>query len=54
MYIDLNISIKNPVSYVKNMSVGRHTHNSLYSTKINVNYNEKVFPVGECLHATIK
>ena len=34
--------------------MGGHTCNSLFSTKIDANYKDKVFPDGECLHTTIK
>ena len=54
MHIDLNIFIIKLVSDLQQKSVGRHMRNSAYITTISEHYKDKLFPDGECLHATIK
>ena len=52
--IDLNRYRTKLITYLQQKSGGRHTRNSLFSTTGAEPYKDKVFPVGECLHATIK
>ena len=54
MNIYLNIFRKIIVADLQQKYVGRHTRTSLYSTKSDLYYNNKVFVDGECLHDTIK
>ena len=54
MQIGLNILRTILVTNILHNYVGRHTCNSLFSYKSAANYKDKVFPYGECLHATIK
>ena len=54
MHIDLNIFRTIPVTDLRHKYLGRHTRNSLFSTTSAAHYKDKVFPDGECLHATIK
>ena len=42
------------VTYLQQNPVGRHTYNSLFSTKSDAHYKDKMFLYGEFLHATIK
>ena len=42
------------VIYLQQNYVGRHTRNSLFITKIDAHYKDKVFPYGEFLHARVK
>ena len=53
-HIDLNIFITRPVTYLQKKSAGRCKRNSLFCTKSNTHYKNKVFPAGECLHGAIK
>ena len=52
--ISLNKFRQKLVTFLKCISVGRHTHNIAYSNTRVLYYNDKVFPVGECLHDTNK
>ena len=52
--IYLNRFRTNIVTYLQDKYVGIQTYNSSYSTKSDSYYKQKVFPDGECLHATIK
>ena len=52
--IDLNRSWTNIATYLQHKYVGIHTHNSEFITTSSTNDKDKVFPDGECLHATIK
>ena len=54
MQIDLNRSRTRLVTYLQQQSIGRHTHNSLFSTKHAAHYKDKVITDSECLHSTIK
>ena len=54
MQIGLIILRKNIVSYLEHNYVWRNTHNSAFSTTNDSHDKDKVFPDGECLHATIK
>ena len=54
MQLGSNIFRTIPGIYLQHNSVWRHTHNSLFSTISATHYKDKVFPYGECLHATIK
>ena len=54
MHIDLNILITRLVTYLKHNFFGRHTRNIFFRTKSAVNYKDKVYSDGECLHATTK
>ena len=54
MHIDLNIFRSNIVTDLLQKSVGRHAHNSEYSSTSAASYKDKLFPYRECLHATIK
>ena len=54
MNIYLNRFRTRLVIYLRHNSIGRHAQNSLFSTTRDVNYKDKVFPFGECLHATRK
>ena len=54
MQIYLNRPRTNLVSDIHQKSVGRHKHNIAFSTTSTVHYKYKVFPDGECWHATIK
>ena len=54
MNINLNIFRTILVTDLQHNSVRIHTHNSLFIAKISLNYKYKVFPDGECLHATIR
>ena len=54
MQIYFYIFRTNIVTYLQQKSVGRHTHNSVYSTTSDPHYKNKVFPGVECLHATVK
>ena len=52
--MNLNVFRTILVTDLQHNSVRIHTHNSLFITKIALNYKDKVFPDGECLHALIK
>ena len=52
--IDLNRLRTRIVTYLKQRYVGRHTCNSLFSNTSATHHKDKMFPGGECLHATIK
>ena len=54
LYIYLNIFRKRLVTYLQQKYVGLHTYNSLFSTKNDLNYKDKVFLDSECLYATIR
>ena len=54
MKLNLNIFRKILVIDLQQKYVGRHTCNSLFITTSVEYYKDKVFPDGECLHATIK
>ena len=54
MQIDSNRIIKIIVIYLQQKYIGRHTRKILFSTTNAAHYKDKVFPYGECLHATIK
>ena len=53
MQIYLNRCITKLQIHVQQKSVIIHKHNSAFSTTSSAHYNEKVFPYGEFLHATI-
>ena len=52
--IVLNRLITIIVTDLQHNCVGIHTQNSLFRTKSAAHYKYKVFPGGECSHATIK
>ena len=54
MQIDLNIFITRLVIDLQLKSVRRHICNSIFSTKCDAYYKDKIFLSCECLHATIK
>ena len=54
MQIDLNRFRTRLVTYLQKKYVGIHTCNSLFITKSDAHYKEKVFPDGEFLYAAIK
>ena len=54
MYIDLNRFRKILVTYLQHNYVGRYTYNIIFSTTTAAHHKYKLFPDGECLHATIK
>ena len=52
--IDLNLLITNIVTSLQQNSIGRHTHNSAYSSTSTAHYKGVCFPDSICLHANIK
>ena len=52
--IDLNIIISNLATNLQQKYIGRHTCNSVFSTKSDAHYKEEVFPDVDFLHAAIK
>ena len=52
--INFNISRKKIVTILQQKSFGIHTCNSAYINTSAAHYKKKVFPDGDCLHATFK
>ena len=52
--LDLNISRTRIVTDLQQKYIRRHTNSSLFSTKSDAHYKNKLFTDGECLHDTIK